>query len=70
MIKSDETIILQWDFKEKESGDDVFVNVDGENTNVIDLIKGRERTVLQPNPLNPGTYTLCLTASVGELVWS
>ena len=57
---------MQWDFKNADTNEDVFVNIDGETRNMIELIKGNERTVLRPNPLNPGTYTVCLTASAGE----
>ena len=60
-------MILSWDFKDAKTKEDVFVNVDGVNTNMMDLIKGKERIVFNPNPLSAGTYTACLTVAIGEL---
>ena len=56
----------EWDFKDAKTNIDVFVNQDGVNTNMMDLIKGGTTTRLPSNTLNPGTYKICLTASVGK----
>ena len=65
---SGETMRFSWDFSDKATGDDVFVNMGGTNFNVVELLQaGRNgRSVLRPNPLNPGTYTACVTVSVGK----
>ena len=55
----------EWDFKDAKTNQDVFVNQGGVNVNMMDLIKGKARTRLPRNTLNPGTYKICLTASVG-----
>ena len=65
---SGETMRFSWDFSDKATGADVFVNILGNNFNMVELLNaGRNgRSVLRPNPLNPGTYTACVTVSVGK----
>ena len=70
-FSSGETKRFSWDFSEKASGADVFVNIAGTNINVAERLNAARdgKTVLRPNPLNPGTYTACVTVKLGESGW-
>ena len=63
---SDKMMYFSWNFSNKTTGADVFVNYS--QRNMVELLQaGRNgRSVFRPNPLIPGTYTACVTVSVGK----